>query len=80
MDETQIDTFENVTEANAIFLSRTAKYISTVTVDGKILDPGAYRLRAEGEQIERVATVGDPLRTWGKKVTVVYMPRRPGSV
>ena len=76
MDETQIDIFENVTEANAIFLSQAAEYISTATVDGKILDPTAYRLRSEGQQIERIKTADNSRGTWGKKVTVVYMPKR----
>jgi len=75
MDETQIDIFENVTEANAILLSQPAEYISTVTVDGKILDPGSYKLRSEGQQIERIKTADNYRGTWGKKVTVVFMPR-----
>ncbi len=76
MDETQIDIFEHMTEANAIFLSQPAEYISTVTVDGKILDPTAYRLRLEGQQIERIKTADNSRGTWGKKVTVVYMAKR----
>lgn len=72
---TQIDSCKNVTAANAIFLSRKAQYISTVTMDGKILEPGAYILRSDGQQIVRVATADHPRRKWGKKVTVVYLPK-----
>lgn len=80
---TQTDTFKGDILATALFLSRKAQSISTVTeeiksggsYDATILASDDYQLRFEGRQIERLASGTNPRSTWGDIVTVVYVPK-----
>lgn len=79
---TQVDTFEEQCLATAIFLSRKAVTITTVTeelkggdeYDETVLSANDYKLRYENRQLERLADGDNPRRTWGDVVTVVYVP------
>ena len=73
--KTVIDRCEGNILATALFLSQTAGSISKVTEDEKILRPAEYRLRQEGQQIERLPA-DDGRRTWGNKVAVEFVPLR----
>jgi len=73
--KTVIDRCEGNILATALFLSQPARSISTVTEDGKKLRPAEYRLRQEGQQIERLPAE-DGRRTWGNHVAVEFVPLR----
>lgn len=79
---TQVDTFEGDIFATALFLSRKAVTITTVTEEVKsgvgytetVLSANDYKLRYGNGQIERLASGDNPRATWGDVVTIVYAP------
>ena len=80
---TETDTYEGEILATALFLSRKASSITTVTEELKDIDGGYeetilsendFKLRYGGRQMERLPDGDHPRRTWGDVVTVVYTP------
>lgn len=85
---TQIDTFENVNAATAIYLSRNASAITSVTEevrDGEgsytetVLASDDYKLRRNNLSLERLRDGTNPRATWGHVVTIVYVPDDDGT-
>jgi hypothetical protein len=76
--ETQTDTFEGETGANALFLSRKALTITTVVEEvcgvSTTLETDDYVMRYENRQIKRLTTGTNPRRTWGDVVIIAYVP------
>ena len=80
---TQEDTFENVAAATAIYLSRPASSITTVTEEirngdgaytSTVLSADDYKLRRNNLQVERLSDGTNSRTTWGDVVTFEYVP------
>jgi len=80
---TQTDEFHGEVTANAVFLTRIATVITTVTEEIKsggeytatVLAPDDYELKFRGRQLRRLVTGTNPRSRWGDTVTVVYTPQ-----
>ena len=80
---TQTDEFQGETLADALYLTRLATAITTVTEEVKsgtgwvstVLAADDYALRFNGRQLRRLSNGTNPAGTWGDTVTVVYVPK-----
>ena len=80
---THTDEFHGEVTANAVFLSRIATAITTVTEEIKsggeytatVLALDDYELKFRGRQLRRLVTGTNPRSRWGDTVTVVYTPQ-----
>ncbi|MGR3295335.1 MAG: hypothetical protein ACUZ8A_03760 [Candidatus Bathyanammoxibius sp.] len=80
---TQIDEFHGEVTANALFLSRIATALTTVTEEIKsggtytatVLEADDYELKFRGRQLRRLVDGTNPRSTWGDTVTVIYVPQ-----
>lgn len=80
---TQTDEFQGEVTANALFLTRIATGITTVTEEIKsggtytatVLAADDYELKFRGRQLRRLVDGTNPRSTWGDTVTVIYVPQ-----
>ena len=80
---TQTDEFHGEVTANALFLTRIATVITTVTEEIKsggtytatVLAADDYELKFRGRQLRRLVDGTNPRSRWGDTVTVIYTPQ-----
>ena len=81
---TQTDTAEEVQLSNAIFLSRKAGSVVSVTetIDDTetVLASDDYELRHDGRVLQRLADGTNERSTWGDSVVVVYTPEDESNI